>query len=334
MRPKTPLLALGLLLGGCAAGLPEPQRLLALPEDLPPGAAGADVPPGAWILHYPREAPRAVVVLVPGLGTNGLVWDLPEVGGLAGELWFEGVAVYVVLVRGAPPPTLEVWEEWLAADLREAASRHPGVPLVGIGHGLGGTALLLAATSEPGLVAGVVTLGSPLALHAPTRALSALVAAADAQPGLTWADLRTRGWQGPRGPRGFERALLSAALPERTRQAFYRHGQATMGSGLPRSLPRFVHGGPRPPLLERLARQPGLRLLVVTAPADGMWPPWMCDPATLGVRREGIRRVWVTRANGASAEYNHLDLLLHPRAGDDVLPRIVDWLDDVTSPVR
>jgi len=295
-----------------------------LPEArLEPGPPGS---PPAALRRYAHDAPRAVVVLVPGLGTNGRVWDLPDVGGLAGELWFEDLDVQIVQDLGAAP-SLAGWELRLRGWLKAAASRHPDVPLVGIGHGLGGTALLGVATSEPGLLAGVVLIGSPLALRAPTRALLALLEQAGA--GTTWARLLRRTWRGPRGPLGFEAPLLSGSLPRRTRAAFYRHALAPLQPGLVRSLAPWEPHGPLPRLVGRLAAGPALPLLVLTAPADGLWPPWMCDPAALGVRREGIRRVYLTRANGSRVEYNHLDLLLHREAPYDVVAPVMEWLDEV-----
>ena len=38
----------------------------------------------------------------------------------------------------------------------------------------------------------------------------------------------------------------------------------------------------------------------------------------LGLRRGNLQRVYVTRGNGFSMEYGHLDLLLHPRDGQVV----------------
>jgi len=302
-----------LLLTGCAPTLPVPTS--------------APVDGGSTLRHYPRPDAEAVVVLVPGLGTNGLVWDLPGTGGLGPELWFEGHEVWVVHRLGPNATTLSDWASRISAALRQVATRATGRPVFAVGHGLGGTALLDAAASDPGLVKGVAAFGAPLALREPSRALSALVRALRERPGSSWEALRTLRWEGPRGPRRFESTLLTRGLPADTLAAFYRHATVGMTATPIESLPVYEPAGAAPELARRLGSRADLPVLLVLSPAAGLWPTWACDPAAFGVRRPGLVRRYVTRANGAATEYDHLDLLLHPGAGDDVLPLLVEWLD-------
>ena len=75
-----------------------------------------------------------------------------------------------------------------------------------------------------------------------------------------------------------------------------------------------------------LAERPEIPALIILAGHDGWAPPWQCDPKLFGLARANIVREHLTRANGQSLEYNHLDLLLGPNVAEDVFDTIVDWL--------
>ncbi len=181
--------------------------------------------------------------------------------------------------------------------LTEAA--RPGLPLYAVGLDLGGTALYRAAPDVPAL-SGVVGVGAPVAFGGASRALRAAIAE------------RPRSW---------------SALPERL-------GRVLVGvqpAAAPLDLSRWagLDGGrpvPVPVALDALARRPDLPVLVVMSPTDALAPPWACDPAAFGVRRRNIERVRVTRGNGFSREYRHLELLLHRAAPGEVFPIIEGWL--------
>jgi hypothetical protein len=78
----------------------------------------------------------------------------------------------------------------------------------------------------------------------------------------------------------------------------------------------------------------GLPLLAIVSPSDGLAPPWQADPAALGARWPGLTRRYLTRANGASREYGHLDLVLCPEAAAEVAEYALDWLGEVISEDR
>ena len=235
-----------------------------------------------------------VVVLIPGVGTDGRVFDRTGAS-LVDGLRRAGHQVVVLDDHRDVP-----------ADLRAVAASHPGAPLYAVGLDLGGTAAYLAAP-EVGALRGGVGIGAPVAFGGATDAMRYVFARAPP----TWAD-----------------------APPRVREVLLGAGWSaeTTLPRVPLDVGRWARldGGrpvPEPYALEALNARPDLRVLVLTAPADGVAPPWACDPAGFGLLRENVARVWVTRANDFSMEYRHLDLLLHPRAPGEIHPLIEDWLD-------
>jgi pimeloyl-ACP methyl ester carboxylesterase len=232
----------------------------------------------------------ALVVLVPGVGTDGRVFDLPGAS-LVNSLEHAGHDVMV-----------------LDSHLGLAAKLHRiDQPFYVVGLDLGGTTAYLAAPETPRML-GVVGIGAPIAFGGATSAMRHLFKTRPA----SWRDAPDRAVQ----------VLLGTGWRRSTADAFPR---------VPLSLDRWagLDGGrsvPKAAALDALRERPKLRVLVITAPADGVAPPWMCDPAAFELKRPGLTSVWVTRANGFSMEYRHLDLLLHPRAPGEIHPLIERWL--------
>ena len=283
------------------------------------------------------KQPRGVVVFVHGLGTNAQVWELPGIGGLATAVWRLGYLVYTVDMQGAgdswregifadrpDDSTVRLWSRHVELVLGQLAARHPALPLVGVGHGIGGTALYHALGSGFDGLSGLVAIGAPLDFGRATRAFDLLLTMPDrlGLPAVAWRQLAgvqlapqfaTR--------RGFEGLLLSEHLPDDVRRAFYRSVSSHMSRSLLRSIREQSSGrevATRNALVDALGKSKLPPILMLTAPSDGTAPPWQCDPAGLGLRRSEFERRYVTQSNGDSMEYNHLDLLLHPRARRDV----------------
>ena len=231
-----------------------------------------------------------LVVLIPGAGTDARVFDLP---GASLEASLRDAGHEVRVLDG---------HDRLTAKLRTIDR-----DFYAVGLDLGGTAAYLAAPDLPRM-RGVVGIGAPVAFGGATAALRHLFR------------VRPRAWKD--APAKAVRVLLGTGWRSETAEAFPR---------APLSLERWagLDGGrpvPQAAAIGALRARRDLDVLVVTAPADGLAPPWMCDPAAFGLDRDNIEVTWVSRANGFSFDYRHLDLLLHPNAPGEIHPLIERWL--------
>lgn len=251
-----------------------------------------------------------MAVLVPEVGFDGNVFIGPERRGLARALYDRGF--HLVFSR---PLTGSAWPPPAVGEaLARAAREYPGLPIVGVGHGLGGTALLAAsdAPSTPTL-AGLVLMSAPVAFGGESRAVRRLLA----NPRAKWPEAELSVLWGELG--GHQRrtwALRTATvrLPRGLLQLAGRWGRG-------RATPTI------PPKLRATLRSNRTPILVLLAQASGLAPPWRCDPAGLGLRRKHIQRHYLARAHRHELDYNHVDLLLHPDARGDVFPLIEAWLE-------
>ncbi len=286
--------ALGGPLGGCGGG---PVHL--------PGLTGDRPPRRIW---RPQRANGATALLVHGLGTRSALWDLPGSGGLAPTL---AAAGYTVIA-----PELDPAGDW-SATLTPIAAAVRG-PLFGIGLDLGGTALYRC----PARFTGRIGVGAPIASGGFSAAVRGVLTA-DGAP--TW-----RSFERHRvGGRRVIRLLLTHGLPAKVHRPLIRAGLAPMpaaqrrawhtpgaGSAVPRLLPDLPPPGP--------AWGP---TLVVTAPTDGLAPPWQCDPHGFGADWPELRVRTASRVNGDGREFNHLDLAVHPDARRRIWPMMIDWMN-------
>ena len=120
-------------------------------------------------VHFPRADALGVVVLVPGVGTDARVFDLPGAS-LARSLWNAGYEVRVLRDHHAVAPALR-------------AATRAGLPLYAVGLDLGGTAAYLAAPEVPALT-GVVGIGAPVAFGGATRACAPMERAHNVDGGM------------------------------------------------------------------------------------------------------------------------------------------------------
>lgn len=172
-------LLLGAVLAGCAAGgpLPPPEAAPAPP----PTIGGADGTPLA-VSVWQAERPMAILLALHGYGDYG-----PSTFADAAAHWAgAGITTYAYDQRGfGRNPSRGYWPgaDLLLADLRAVAAdlraRHPCLPLVALGHSMGGGVVLGAAPGLPvdGLVLAAPAIWGGEALN-PLHRLAAWTAAA------------------------------------------------------------------------------------------------------------------------------------------------------------
>ena len=295
---------------------------------------------GLLVHGYPAEGPRAVVVFVHGLGTNARIWDLPEVGGLARRVWRSGYGVYTVDMVGledeaSAEAPYKVRKNRLGQLLSILSKRHPGVPLLGVGHDIGGTLLYHLASETGSPLAGVVGLSAPVAFGGYSKAVTQLLNA-PAELGratLHWPELDSLGGsQRLANEATLTELLLTTELPSRERRLFFTQALEPMSRSFLESIARRGHQK-HVPTLDPVFRgeRRHIPILAIMAPSDGLAPPWQCDWKGLGVNDVQIERLFLTRSNGNAIEYNHLDMVLHPRASREVHPKIMDWIESQTG---
>lgn len=152
------ILLAALVLSGCAVGGP-----LEAPDGPPPmphldAADGS----GLALSEWGPEKPKAVILGVHGYGDYG-----PSTFSRAAEYWAgQGIATYAYDQRGfGRNISFGRWPgaDALVADLvavsRQVRARHPCVPLVVVGHSMGGGVALAAA--DVGLEADALVLAAP-----------------------------------------------------------------------------------------------------------------------------------------------------------------------------
>jgi acylglycerol lipase len=117
----------------------------------------------AWL---PEGSARAVIVLLHGYGEHLGLYDA-----LARRLTASGHAVHALDCVGhgrsdGERGRIDTWDDYVddaRTLVRLAAARHPEAPIVLVGHSGGALAAYLLALRHPGLAAGAVLSGAPLA---------------------------------------------------------------------------------------------------------------------------------------------------------------------------
>ncbi len=135
--------------------------------------------PDGWTIHLEEHPlttaaapPVAALLLVPGMMLDRRAMDRPAGRGLASFFRARGYAVYSLDLRGhgASRPGASAAVDWcyddlvtvdLPAALAAVAARHPGLPVVLLGHSLGAIAGAAAVGCRPELPVDLLVLLSP-----------------------------------------------------------------------------------------------------------------------------------------------------------------------------
>jgi alpha-beta hydrolase superfamily lysophospholipase len=140
-----------------------------------------------FIRSWRPERPSGVVVIVPGFNAHSGYY------GWAGEQFVAaGLAVYAVDLRGRGKSAgerfyVDSFDEYVGdagACVDIAADRHPGLPMVLLGHSAGGVVACLYALDHQDRLAGLVCESFAFETPAPELALAALKGLAHVAPHL------------------------------------------------------------------------------------------------------------------------------------------------------
>ena len=327
-RPRWPWL------NGDLQTLRDTLRPVALPPDQ---GTPVQIPVGGGdqlvaLLDQPLggTGPRALVLLMHGLGGSSCRSGLRRMGF---TLQHAGFAVLRLNMRGAGPGRAFARGTYAAScnsDLLPALARArqlaAGQPLLGMGISLGGTKLLNALLTGPGLLDGLVTISSPLDLAACSAQierprnriykrwlLQRLVAQTLADPfGVSEEEREALAGHGPLGPmesiRAFDGAITAPRWGYRSVDHYYREASPLQRLQAYLEDSRFSAPSQLPPTL-------------VVHAIDDPWVPVAAAQALAALNLPGVE-VLLTAAGGHNGFHARCD----GRGGDPG-----NWGDRLTA---
>jgi polyhydroxyalkanoate synthase len=305
------------------------------------------------LIEYPAEGPvrGRPVLLLHGIVANNRNMDLDERHSLARFLAARGRSTWNLSVRGTggsdAPDTARgrqpgydfdtIWKQDLTAAVAYVRARNGGQPVDFVGHSLGGL-MLYAYLSQGGEgISAAVTLGSPARLDWGLRLTSLIPLAAWVVsprwvlPMVGQATLAIP-LTGTLKTDPVQALLYSAGNVEpETWKRLLANGVGDLSAGVALQLTplvregRFLSADKKVDYREAMAR---IRtpILVVAGKLDRVGVvPAVKD----GYRLLGGPKEWrlIAEENGAQVDYGHLDLLIGERAGTEVFPHVLDFLD-------
>lgn len=340
-----------LLLGGCAAGMyPVGSRHAATLQV--PTADGWHVA----LRHFPasRHIPprRHPVILCHGIMSNTYTWDLDDEVSLAAWLQRRGFDVYALDLRGggaAQRPgffegrgyTYSV-DDYVKYDVPAAieavSARSGGRPVHWVGHSMGGIVMYgWLPDGEQARVRSLTAVGVPAVLphHVPLLTDGgALLPLAellfDELPAGTLALLGAP-WADQQAVRPLHILWNYDNLRPGSARVMAAHGTSNLPARVVRQFFDSLVAG-------RLQSADGAHdytaaMSAITVPTlliggtlDHLAPPYSVMRAWRAIGSEIKRITILGRANGAAADYGHVDLTIGAAAPRDVFPLIFDWL--------
>lgn len=301
--------------------------------------------------------PRATVLLIHGFGQNRYTWHLPS-RSFANHLAAVGYDVWNLDLRGhgrsrkvgAPRPQslAEYIEEDIPRALEEIHRTTKRDDLFMIGHSLGGLISYASAPLAPGLVQGIVTIGSPyqFTLGSTTLQLIAGLLGIMDRAGLSLANVPLPIRAIGRGMRFARRYMESPLYPVRLRgwhkgaiepdilaehltyafdlasfevmRTMFSWGGKAFGGGVASEVDGLSYA-------ERF-EQSRLPLLVIAGTGDDLAPPASVEPAYLRSRSPD--------KSYRELPLGHIDLVVGRDAPRSTWPMVERWLDARASMLR
>jgi polyhydroxyalkanoate synthase len=306
------------------------------------------------LVQYKPEGERTgrPVLLCHGISANDRNMDLDERHSLARWLARQGREAWTVSLRGGGlsdavdelkgrKPGFDfdtLWREDVTAAIAFVRERTGGEPIDYVGHSMGGMLVYAYLSQGGGGLNAVATLGSPTRLDwggtlesfaaswGPTflskETILPLAAAAQLAPDFD-----------PESPTNPLQLLLynpKNTLPD-TWKKLTTLGTADLSGGLALQLLRMVTDGGFNSADETIDYRKDMArirvpVLVVAGKLDRVGTPVAVKD---GYRALGGPKGWllISEANGAEAEYGHMDLLLGERAPEEVWVKVLDFLN-------
>jgi pimeloyl-ACP methyl ester carboxylesterase len=290
------------------------------------------------------------VLLCHGISANARNLDLDEAHSLARWFAAHGREAWTMSMRAAgdsdrpdeakgrhPPIFDDYWRHDLPAAIRQV-QQVSGAPLIDyVGHSMGGMIIYAYLSQQGQGLNAVATLGSPTRLDWGSGTESLLKVAPALLSKTSMLPSRLGSWltapfQGAVDDGLFERLFYNhESTSTLSFQRLMAYGTSDTAGGVALQLLRLVETGKFASNDGSLDFRAGLHrvtlpVLVVAARLDriALTPAVRDGYEALGGRKEWLL---ISRANGARAEYGHMDLVIGERAPDEVWSHVLDFLN-------
>ena len=286
--------------------------------------------------EYVHQKSPITLILVHDSGMSASVWDHPN-GGLAPVLWQQGYRVITIdLVERGQAQRIPMVYRDLKSDrdrlfemlIPFLSERYAESKVILLGHGYGGRRIYRSAMEHISVDA-LISLNIPLSLGGISLATKRVLEQLEASP-RRWSELRSLPFEVTRTSSTLGELLLSRDLSlgaweffESRIESSLRLAELVQDSEKESDFPVPVEN----PLVQLIRERWEKPALLLFASHNGWASPWQCDPHVFRIKKTMFRRHFLTRANGTSLEYNHLDLLMHPKAKSEVFSIILEWLE-------
>lgn len=303
----------------------------------------------AWVaLHHKAKNAGPAVLLVHGIASNGVSWDLAPDRSLVNTLIQAGFDPWVLDLRGHgvaqfDPDHKRQRRGWSLDDygrfdvpaaldfVREKTGQNP---VHFVGHSMGGMVVTVALSLRPNLpLDRMVVLGTPMDFSDPDPASGWLLGAAHGTGRLLGAlpspfAARIHARLGSPFPVD---EMLFTDISSPARERMYEQIVSPLFGGELSQLMSVSRDGRFSDASGRTHYMAGLEKVrvptrVIAGRGDRVAPPDRVVGFYTGLKNAERDFVIAGRATGFSVDYGHLDLLLGDRADKEIYPLVVEWL--------